>query len=168
MRRVAIPRVTVGVMKKPAGLLPGSASRRHTLGGYQMGHSFRHGGLILSAVMLLGGASAVAVGQAALAAPNSGAATSTPASARAARSAGLLNAVAAVSAKNVWAVGCSGGCNGPDSLILHWNGKKWSKVASPDPGAGLDELTGVSAVSASNVWASATPATRRAARPSRL
>jgi hypothetical protein len=64
-----------------------------------------------------------------------------------------LNAVAAVSAKNVWAVGCSGGCNGPDSLILHWNGKRWSKVASPDPGAGLDELTGVSAVSARNVWA---------------
>jgi hypothetical protein len=57
-----------------------------------------------------------------------------------------LNAVAAVSAKNVWAVGCSGGCNGPDSLILHWNGKRWSKVASPDPGVGLDELTGVSAV----------------------
>ncbi len=64
-----------------------------------------------------------------------------------------MNAVAAVSAKNVWAVGCSGGCNGPDSLILHWNGKRWSKVASPDPGAGLDELTGVSAVSARNVWA---------------
>jgi hypothetical protein len=118
-----------------------------------MRHSFSHAGLILSAATLLGGASAVAVGQAALAAPHSAAANVTSASVRVARSVGLLNAVAAVSARNVWAVGCSGGCNGPDSLILHWNGKKWSKVASPDPGAGLDELTGVSAVSANNVWA---------------
>jgi hypothetical protein len=118
-----------------------------------MRHFLRHTGFILSAATLLGGASAVAIGQAALAAPDSPAATVASASASAASSAGLLNAVAAVSAKNVWAVGCSGGCNGPDSLILHWNGKRWSKVASPDPGVGLDELTGVSAVSASNVWA---------------
>jgi hypothetical protein len=118
-----------------------------------MRHSLRHAGFILSAATLIGGASAVAIGQAALAAPHSAAAALTSASARVARSAGLLNAVAAVSAENVWAVGCSGGCHGRDSLILHWNGKKWSKVASPDPGAGLDELTGVSAVSASNVWA---------------
>jgi hypothetical protein len=118
-----------------------------------MRHFLRHTGFILSAATLLGGASAVAIGQAALAAPDSPAATVASASASAASSAGLLNAVAAVSAKNVWAVGCSRGCNGPDSLILHWNGKRWSKVASPDPGAGLDELTGVSAVSASNVWA---------------
>ena len=103
--------------------------------------------------MLLGGASAVAIGQAALAAPRAAAATSTAASASAAKSAGQLHAVAAVSATDVWAVGCSGGCNGADSLVLHWNGKKWSKIASPDPGAGFDELTGVSAVSARSVWA---------------
>ena len=118
-----------------------------------MHRSFRHAGFILSAAVLLGGASAVAVGPAALAAPDGAGATSTPASAGAAHSAGQLYAVAAVSAADVWAVGCSGGCNGPDSLVLHWNGKKWSKVTSPDPGAGFDELTGVSAVSASNVWA---------------
>jgi hypothetical protein len=118
-----------------------------------MRHSLSRAGFILSAAMLLGGASAVAVGQVALAAPNTPAGTLTPASASAARSAGLLNAVAAVSANNVWAVGCSGTCHGPDSLILHWNGKTWSKVASPDPQAGFDELTGVSAVSARNVWA---------------
>jgi hypothetical protein len=110
-------------------------------------------GFILAAAMVLGGASAAAAVPSALAAPHSPAASLTPASASAASSAGLLNAVAAVSGKNVWAVGCSVGCNGPDSLILHWNGKKWSRVTSPDPGAGLDELTGVSAVSASNVWA---------------
>jgi hypothetical protein len=118
-----------------------------------MRHFLSRAGLVLSAATLLGGVSAVAVGQSALAAPHSATATLTPASAGAASGVGLLNAVAAVSARNIWAVGCSGGCNGPDSLILHWNGKKWSKVASPDPGAGLDELTGVSAVSASNVWA---------------
>jgi hypothetical protein len=71
----------------------------------------------------------------------------------AAHMAGELHAVAAVSSSDVWAVGCSGSCNGPDSLILHWNGAKWSTVASPDPGAGFDELTGVSVVSARNAWA---------------
>jgi len=118
-----------------------------------MRHSLSRAGLVLSAATLLAGVSAVAVAQSALAAPQPAAASLTAASASAASSAGLLNAVAAVSARNVWAVGCSGKCNGPDSLVLHWNGEKWAKVASPDPGAGLDELTGVSAVSAGNVWA---------------
>lgn len=66
-----------------------------------MRHSLSHAGFVLSAAMLLGGASAVAVGQAALAAPKSAAVTLIPASVRAARSAGLLNAVDAVSARNV-------------------------------------------------------------------
>ena len=118
-----------------------------------MRHYLSHTGFIVSAVIVLGGASAVAVGQPALAAPHVAAVTSAAASLGAARRAGQLHAVAAVSASNVWAVGCSGACKGPDSLVLHWNGKKWSKVASPDPGAGFDELTGVSAVSARNVWA---------------
>jgi hypothetical protein len=106
-----------------------------------MRHYLSHAGFIVSAVVLLGGASAVAVGQAALAAPSTaGIALTRPAdlaSASAAGSAGQFHAVAAVSSKDVWAVGCSGSCNGPDSLVLHWNGSKWSKVASPDPGAGV-------------------------------
>jgi hypothetical protein len=109
-----------------------------------MRRSFSHAGLILAAVTLLGGVSAVAAGPAALAAPHPVGAADT---------AGMLQAVAAVSARDVWAVGCSGQCNGPDSLILHWNGKTWSKVASPDPEPGQDRLTGVSAVSADDVWA---------------
>jgi hypothetical protein len=117
-----------------------------------MRHFLSRAGFVLSAAMLLGGASAVAVGHAALAAPHS-APSALTVSVSAASSAGQLHAVAAVSAKNVWAVGCSGSCNGPDSLALHWNGKKWSKVASPDPRAGFDDLTSVSAVSAGNVWA---------------
>jgi hypothetical protein len=122
-----------------------------------MRRSFSHAGLILAAATLLGGASAGAIGPAALAAPH---AAGTPltrsadlAPANAASTAGRLQAVAAVSSRDVWAVGCSGECNGPDSLILHWNGATWSKVASPDPGPGLDELTGVSVVSADDVWA---------------
>jgi hypothetical protein len=121
-----------------------------------MRRSCRHAGLILAAVTLLGGASAVAAGPAALAAPHPGTALTGRAdlaSSGAAGTAGMLYAVAAVSSRDLWAVGCSGECNGPDSLILHSNGKTWSKVASPDPGPGLDRLTGVSVVSADDVWA---------------
>ena len=114
-------------------------------------------GFILCAAVLLGGASVVAAAQAAGAAAvrpaHTGAARAELASASAADRTGQLHAVAAVSPHNVWAVGCSGSCNGPDSLTLHWNGKRWAKVASPDPGAGFDELTGVTAVSARDVWA---------------
>jgi hypothetical protein len=47
--------------------------------------------------------------------------------------------VAATSATNAWAVGVVGTGR---SLILHWNGKKWSTVSAPDvsnsdPGAAL-------------------------------
>jgi hypothetical protein len=118
-------------------------------------------GFILCAAVLLGGASPVVAGQAAGAAAvrsahtsqDASAARTDPASARAAGTVGELKAVAAVSPANVWAVGCSGSCNGPYSLILHWNGRRWAKVASPDPGRGFDELTGVTAVSARDLWA---------------
>jgi hypothetical protein len=61
----------------------------------------------------------------------------------------VLNAVAVVSATNVWAVGNSGF---NQTLIEHWNGTSWSIVKSPSPASG-DDLRGVAAVSASNVWA---------------
>jgi hypothetical protein len=68
--------------------------------------------------------------------------------------AGALFAVAASSARNAWAVGCAGDCyqgfGGIKTLILHWNGKTWSRVASPGP-AGAS-LAGVS-VSGSSAWA---------------
>lgn len=68
---------------------------------------------------------------------------------------GQLNAVAATSASNAWAVGYywSGGTGTqPVTLILHWNGTSWSRVASPSP-VTSDELYGVSATSATNAWA---------------
>jgi hypothetical protein len=69
---------------------------------------------------------------------------------------GVLNGVAATSASNVWAVGCTGHCFGPmattTTMIVHWNGTAWRLVASPDP-APNSVLTAVAATSASNAWA---------------
>jgi hypothetical protein len=64
----------------------------------------------------------------------------------------VLRGVSAISATDAWAVGTwdAHGVNAR-ALILHWNGKKWSKVASPNPvGRGFE---GVSAASAADAWA---------------
>ena len=73
-----------------------------------------------------------------------------------------LNSVVALSASNVWAVGFASNDSGTVSnnpgtqtLILHWNGRKWWRVKSPSPGGfgKDDELSGVAAISASNIVA---------------
>ena len=66
-----------------------------------------------------------------------------------------LSGVAVLSAKNVWAVGDDAASNtGPfRTLIVHWNGRAWRKVPSPNPGIGSNYLSGVTAVSANNIWA---------------
>lgn len=69
----------------------------------------------------------------------------------------VLSAVQALSSHNAWAVGyfCRTDCADPRNehdLILHWNGTRWAKVASPNPGSG-DSLDSVSAASASDIWA---------------
>jgi hypothetical protein len=67
-----------------------------------------------------------------------------------------LLGVAVVSRCNVWAVG--GFANNETSgqtLIEHWNGSRWVRVKSPNPG-GLtrtSQLRGVAAVSANDIWA---------------
>jgi hypothetical protein len=53
---------------------------------------------------------------------------------------GQLEAVAALSATNAWAVGV---------VILHWNGRAWKRVPSPNSGV----LGDVAATSARNAWA---------------
>jgi hypothetical protein len=53
---------------------------------------------------------------------------------------------AAISGKNAWAVGVTGGAT---ALILHWNGTIWKQVASASPGT----LHGVVATPATNAWA---------------
>jgi hypothetical protein len=70
-----------------------------------------------------------------------------------------LNAVAVVSANDVWAVGFSPHPSGTpqyirQTLIEHWNGSNWSVVPSPNPaGKTYVVLNGVDAVSASDIWA---------------
>jgi len=66
----------------------------------------------------------------------------------------FLNGVAALSSKNVWAVGSEGNGNGGLTLVEHWNGSKWNMVASPNVKGSLsDSLSGVVAIAANNIWA---------------
>jgi hypothetical protein len=64
-----------------------------------------------------------------------------------------LNAVAAVSPTDAWTVGNYGDFNTTRTLIEHWNGAVWCKVASPNPGGGQHVLEAVAAASSSDVWA---------------
>ena len=66
-----------------------------------------------------------------------------------------LTSVSADSASDAWAVGAyrNNTTGVRDTLILHWNGTAWSRVASPSPGTRLNMLTGVSAAGAGNAWA---------------
>lgn len=69
----------------------------------------------------------------------------------------LLLAVDGVAANDVWAVGYYRdppyGNRAQHSLALHWNGARWSRVASPDVGTLQTRLVDLVAISASNVWA---------------
>ncbi len=76
----------------------------------------------------------------------------------------VLNAVAVVSPKDVWAVGysvshqvsqqtISQGFLLVDALVEHWNGSQWSVVKTPATGSYSNSLNGVTAVSANNIWA---------------
>jgi hypothetical protein len=68
---------------------------------------------------------------------------------------GALRAVAATSASNAWAVGDFSNGTADQTLIEHWNGSRWKRVASPDPGgsASFNSLRGVSVTSSRNAWA---------------
>jgi len=75
-----------------------------------------------------------------------------------------LNGVSATSAGAAWAVGtyCSVNCGQtqssppprPQTLTLRWNGTRWQRVASPDPGGRYgSSLYGVSALPSGGAWA---------------
>ena len=66
----------------------------------------------------------------------------------------LLKGVVALSATNVWAVGHTenGSLTSSQTLILHWNGTKWSVKSSPSPGT-AGTLDGITAISPTNIWA---------------
>jgi hypothetical protein len=65
----------------------------------------------------------------------------------------------ALSANDVWVVGTKSGVEyapntvGNDTLIEHWNGTRWSVLASPNPMRRSNWLGGVVALSPSDVWA---------------
>ena len=63
--------------------------------------------------------------------------------------------VSATSATDAWAVGYyrNESTHIDDTLILHWNGRRWSQVESPNPGKYRNRLSGVSADSATDAWA---------------
>jgi hypothetical protein len=61
---------------------------------------------------------------------------------------GDLYGVAVTSPSNAWAVGVSFPFK---TLLLHWNGVKWSQVTSPKPLYG--QINAIAAVSADNAWA---------------
>lgn len=66
----------------------------------------------------------------------------------------VLNAVAAVSSNNVWAVGFYWKDSLFKTLIEHYDGRRWAQVSSPNPGAtGNNVLQAVSVVSANDIWA---------------
>ena len=65
----------------------------------------------------------------------------------------FLNGVTVTSAGNAWAVGdYSNSTTDSETLILHWNGRTWTRVASPNPGGTSNKLWAVAAASASNAW----------------
>jgi len=62
-----------------------------------------------------------------------------------------LDAVAVVSANDVWAVGRAGS----KTLAEHWDGSQWSVVPTPNPPESNNdsELLGVTAIASDDVWA---------------
>jgi hypothetical protein len=63
---------------------------------------------------------------------------------------------ATIGPANVWAVGFTGTTsNNQASVSVHWNGTRWTHVASPNPGGSNNTtaLLGVDAAGPSNVWA---------------
>jgi hypothetical protein len=63
----------------------------------------------------------------------------------------ILEAVAAVTGNDVWAVGIGITGSSTTPLIEHWNGTAWSIVTNP--GTTVGGLGGVAVVSANDVWA---------------
>ena len=65
---------------------------------------------------------------------------------------GGLSGVVATSGTNAWAVGSAGSSSSAKTLILHWNGTAWKRVASPSPAGGAG-LSSVTATSPADAWA---------------
>ncbi len=64
----------------------------------------------------------------------------------------MLNAVAAVSADDVWAVGSAAVGSNP-ILIEHWDGNNWSVVPNPPSSKPITDLTDIAVISPNDIWA---------------
>src|SRR5579884_872953 len=68
-----------------------------------------------------------------------------------------LNAITAITSKDVWAVGsfANQGSSGPfqKTLTERWNGTSWQVVPSPNPGAGYNSLMAVARIPGGGLWA---------------
>jgi hypothetical protein len=100
-------------------------------------------------------ATGVAVGLAALAfSPARAGAAQAAVPATNYRTAGALSGLAAVSAGNAWAVGYAGSESARKVLLVHWNGRSWTRVTSPKILNGTaGALSAVTVVSADDAWA---------------
>ncbi|MFF2630016.1 hypothetical protein ACFVUN_30155 [Kitasatospora griseola] len=68
-----------------------------------------------------------------------------------------LSAVTATGPSDVWAAGTVGTPEGwPRPLLLHYDGRSWTRVSSPDLDSRYGELTQLVAVGPRSVWASGT------------
>ncbi len=66
----------------------------------------------------------------------------------------MLSGVTGVSEQDVWAVGTfAPTAKKTSTLVARWNGKRWSRPLSPNPGTLTNELLSVSARAAKDVWA---------------
>jgi hypothetical protein len=66
-----------------------------------------------------------------------------------------LTSVAAAGTNDVWAVGeyVNSTSGNTHTLIEHWNGRRWSIVPGPNPGALSNSLTSITALNGDNIWA---------------
>lgn len=65
----------------------------------------------------------------------------------------FLNAVVVLSATDAWAAGFWRGSDElARTLVMHWNGRRWSIVDSPNPGDGEHMLSSASGSRAGDVW----------------
>jgi len=71
-----------------------------------------------------------------------------------------LNAIVALNTTDAWAVGSAGirvagedQIQGAHTLVLHWDGKRWSEVAAPSPGNYTNQLQTITATGPKDIWA---------------
>ena len=65
----------------------------------------------------------------------------------------ILGGIEAIHADDVWAVGWHFTRVGSQTLVMHFDGRRWSQVQAPSPGRRYAALMSVSASSPANVWA---------------